>query len=118
MKRHPLTDLPAWPRFLSREESARFVGVSPTVFDEEVRAGMWPPPMRRGAGRGRLTWDRNMLELAADRASGLEGVAGPAVTGPAHSEEEAARALDMINATSTRNRVERYPRKARGRLHP
>jgi len=107
MKRPPLTDLPFWPRLLSRDEAARYVGVSAAVFDEEVRAGLWPPAWRRGARNGRLTWDRKMLDLAADRASGLQGVAGPAPTGPAYSEQDAAYWMEKIDATSTRNHAHR-----------
>lgn len=118
MRRAPLAELPFWPRMLSREEAARYLGVSDDVFDQEVRSGLWPPAQRRGAKGGRVTWDRIMLDKAADRASGLEEVAGPVAAGPAHSEEEAARALEMIHATSSRNRIEGHARKARGRLNP
>ena len=34
-----LTELPNWPRYLSRHEAARYSGVSVDVFDNEVRAG-------------------------------------------------------------------------------
>lgn len=117
MKRAPLTELPFWPRMLSREEAARYLGVSDDVFDQEVRAGIWPCAMRRGLGGRRVTWDRCMLDRAVDRASGLVEVAGPVAAGPAHSEEEAARALEMIHATSTRNGVEGHARNARGRFN-
>jgi hypothetical protein len=113
MPRASLTDLPFWPRLLSREEAARYVGVSSAVFDDEVKHGIWPPALRRGGKGGRLTWDRNALDKAADRASGLEEVAGPAATGPAHSEEDAAFWLEKINATSSRNGVARQARRTR-----
>lgn len=57
------------PRYLSREEAAAYVGVSTTTFDPEVRDGWWPPARRRGGRLGRLTWDRVMLDAAADRAA-------------------------------------------------
>jgi hypothetical protein len=113
MPRSPLTDLPFWPRLLSRDEAARYVGVSTAVFDAEVRSGIWPPALRRGGKGGRFTWDRIMLDRAADRASGLGWVAGPAPTGPAHSEEDAAFWLEKINATSSRNGVARQARRTR-----
>lgn len=113
MTRVALTDLPFWPRMLSREEAARYVGVSDDVFDQEVKAGIWPPALRRGAKGGRGTWDRIMLDRAADRASGLEAVAAPAGTGAAHSDEGRQRALEQINATSTRNGFERRAQKTR-----
>lgn len=41
-RRAPLERLPHWPRLLSREEAARYVGVSATLFDREVGEGKWP----------------------------------------------------------------------------
>jgi hypothetical protein len=70
-RRAPLTDLPFWPRYLSRDEAARYVGVSAEMFDEEVAGGHWPGPRRRGRAGGRLTWDRLLLDAAADRDSGI-----------------------------------------------
>lgn len=58
--------LPFWPRFLSREQSAAYLGVSTTTFDEEVNAGIWPPGVRRGAKEGRITWDRVAIDRAVD----------------------------------------------------
>ena len=69
------------PRYLSREEAAAYVGVSPNVFESEVRQGYWPPARRRGAREGRLTWDRILLDLAADRWAGI--VAAPSADSPA-----------------------------------
>jgi hypothetical protein len=68
----PIADLPYWPLYLSRDEAARYVGVSPTLFDDEVAAGLWPQPVRRGSGTqraGRVTWYRPDLEAAARRRS-------------------------------------------------
>lgn len=59
------------PRFLSRAEAAAYLGVGETVFTAEVRSGMWPAPLRRGARDGRLTWDRVLLDRAADRLAGV-----------------------------------------------
>ena len=70
-RRAPLADLPFWPRYLSRDEASRYVGVSPDVFDDEVDAGHWPAARRRGGKGGRLTWDRMALDAAADAASGI-----------------------------------------------
>jgi hypothetical protein len=70
-RRAPLTALPFWPRYLSREEAARYVGVGPDVFDDEVDGGHWPHARRRGGKGGRLTWDRLALDAAADRDSGI-----------------------------------------------
>ncbi len=72
------------PRYLSREEAAGYVGVSPNVFEAEVRQGYWPPARRRGAREGRLTWDRVLLDLAADRWAGI--VHAPAQDSPAQPD--------------------------------
>ncbi|WP_409568012.1 hypothetical protein [Methylobacterium sp. E-025] len=48
------------PRGLSRMESARHVGVSPSLFDEMVRDGRMPQPKQINA---RVLWDRVKLEV-------------------------------------------------------
>lgn len=65
-------DLPWWPRMLSREQAAAYLGVSPTLFDAEVAQGIWPQPIRRGAKGGRVTWDRHALDRALDAIGGTE----------------------------------------------
>lgn len=65
--------LPFWPRYLRREDAARYVGVPVATFTREVEAGMWPAPIARGVrapSRGAvLTWDRLALDRAADALS-------------------------------------------------
>jgi hypothetical protein len=90
--RAPLVDLPYWPRFLSRDEAARYLGVSTDVFDDEVRAGDWPRGWARGSRGGRLTWDRLSLDRAADARSGL-ALCAPG-TGLPSSVDAAAAAMD------------------------
>lgn len=51
------------PRGLSREQSAAYVGVGPTKFDEMVADGRMPKPKRVDA---RIVWDRYALDLAFD----------------------------------------------------
>lgn len=77
-RRQMLADLPFWPRWLARDEAARYVGVCPDVFDQEVRDGLWPPARRRGNKGGRLTWDRALLDAWSDRESALDQDATPA----------------------------------------
>ena len=72
MTRAPLSELPFWPRYLSRQQAAVYLGVSPDTFDGEVQKGVWPAPKRRGSKGGRLTWDRHALDAAADRDSGTD----------------------------------------------
>jgi hypothetical protein len=64
------TELPDWPRYLSRQEAARYLGVSVDVFDDEVRAGTWPAGIRRGAKGGLLSWDKRLLDRWRILASG------------------------------------------------
>lgn len=70
LRRHALSELPYWPLYLSRDQAAAYVGVSPNVFDEEVRAGRWPEAVGRGPRGGRLTWYRPALEQRAAAQNG------------------------------------------------
>ena len=49
------------PRGLSREEAARYIGVSATTFDRLIAEGRMPKPLRVGK---RTIWDRVKLGLA------------------------------------------------------
>jgi hypothetical protein len=93
-RRAALVDLPFWPRLLSREEAARYVGVSPAVFEGEVKQGVWPPALRRGARQGRQTWDRLALDRAADQASGL--AEAPRAVAAAETERADAKAALLV----------------------
>ena len=53
------TSLP--PRGLSRVQSAAYIGVSTTLFDELVKDGRMPQPIRLNS---RLVWDRLQLDDA------------------------------------------------------
>jgi predicted DNA-binding transcriptional regulator AlpA len=53
------TNLP--PRGLSRVQSAAYVGVSATLFDEMVDDGRMPQPIRINS---RVLWDRLQLDAA------------------------------------------------------
>jgi predicted DNA-binding transcriptional regulator AlpA len=78
-------------RFLSVAEAADYVGVSASTFLAEVRQGLWPPPLRRGSKRTRLTWDRRLIDAHADRLSGL-GETRPAAAGTTSTDLAAAAA--------------------------
>lgn len=86
------------PRYLSREEAAAYVGVSPETFDREVREGWWPAPRRRGEKGTRLTWDRLALDAAADQASGLGQPPPPAA--PAQAAQRAAAEAAALQGVS------------------
>jgi predicted DNA-binding transcriptional regulator AlpA len=49
------------PRGLSRVQAAAYIGVSPSLFDEMVKDGRMPKPMRINA---RTVWDRVKLDEA------------------------------------------------------
>lgn len=49
------------PRGLSRGQAAAYVGVSTTKFDEMVRDGRMPAPVRVDA---RIIWDRFKIDAA------------------------------------------------------
>lgn len=49
------------PRGLSREEAARYIGVSATKFDQMIAENQMPRPKRLG---GRVVWDRIALDMA------------------------------------------------------
>ena len=49
------------PRGFSRCEAARYIGVSPTLFDEMVVDGRMPRPKRINS---RTVWDRKHLDMA------------------------------------------------------
>ncbi len=51
------------PRGMSRDEAARYVGVSPAKFDEMVASRRMPPAKRDGA---RMIWDRFQLDACFD----------------------------------------------------
>jgi predicted DNA-binding transcriptional regulator AlpA len=53
------TSLP--PRGLSRVQAAAYIGVSPSLFDEMVKDGRMPKPVRINA---RTVWDRLQLDEA------------------------------------------------------
>ena len=49
------------PRGVNREESAEYIGVSPSKFDQLVADGRMPQPRVIDA---RIVWDRHELDLA------------------------------------------------------
>lgn len=59
------------PRGLSRIESAAYVGVSPTLFDEMVGDGRMPGSKRVNS---RVIWDRVALDVAFVALPGSDDV--------------------------------------------
>ena len=51
------------PRGLSREQSAAYIGVSPSTFDKLISEGVMPSPKKL---RGRLVWDRKRIDECFD----------------------------------------------------
>ena len=60
-----LADLPHWPRLLSLQEAARYVGVSINGFKSRI-GEIWPEPIRYG---NRTLYDRDQLDRAVDLLS-------------------------------------------------
>jgi predicted DNA-binding transcriptional regulator AlpA len=60
--------LPNWPRLMSAELAASYVGLPKTTFLERVNARRFPSPLREG---NRKLWDRRMIDQAIDLYSGL-----------------------------------------------
>lgn len=79
--------MPDWPRYLTREQAALYLGVSTDTFSAEVHAGQWPCGRTRGEKGGKLTWDRKLLDREADRFAGLDQ---PVEVGHAQPEGEAS----------------------------
>lgn len=75
-QRIALHDCPDWPLYLSRDEAARYVGVSPSLFDIEVKQGLWPAGEYRGQKNGRITWYRPAIDAAA---AARHGISNPVV---------------------------------------
>jgi predicted DNA-binding transcriptional regulator AlpA len=63
------------PRGLSREEAADYVGVSPSLFDEMVKDGRMPQPLRRT--NSRRVWDKHQLDEAIDKLRRDEDINNP-----------------------------------------
>jgi predicted DNA-binding transcriptional regulator AlpA len=64
-----LQGLPYWPLMLSAPQAAVYLGLSEPSFQKAVDDGDYPPPTRRN---GRVLWNREALERAARRDSGLD----------------------------------------------
>lgn len=94
--------LPFWPRYLTREQAALYVGVSVDVFDDEVREGTWPPARLRGKKGGRLTWDRVLLDRFADLSSGIQYTQAQAGTAPPDADIGEDLWMRRINGQTTK----------------
>jgi hypothetical protein len=67
------------PRWLTRQQAARYVGVSARTFNDEVKAGTWPAGVPRGLSRTKrsLRWDRAALDATSDRMAKLSPTGAP-----------------------------------------
>ena len=59
--------VPIQPRGLTRDDAAAYCGLTPEGFDGWVKRGIVPGPIP-----GTQRWDRKAIDVALDRASGLE----------------------------------------------
>lgn len=98
------------PRFLTTEQAAAYVGVSRNLFMQEVQQGWWPRPLLRGARDSKPTWDRRLLDLAADRRAGIVDATGAessahSATDVASAEQAALEACDRATPPHHRHKV-------------
>ena len=77
------------PAMLSREEAAAYVGVSATVFDEEVAAGMWPQPIRRGRKGKKPTWSVAALDARITALDAMNPLSLPPAGSPPPAQDAA-----------------------------
>ena len=63
---------------MSRDEAARYIGVSATKFDELVSSRRMPPPKKID---GRVVWDRLRLDAAFSDLDERENVIDAALKG-------------------------------------
>jgi len=60
--------LPNWPRLMSADLAASYLGLSRTTFLDRVKVRRFPAPMREGK---RTLWDRRLIDRAIDLYSGV-----------------------------------------------
>jgi predicted DNA-binding transcriptional regulator AlpA len=68
---HPL---PNWPRLLSAELAAAYLGISRTTFLGAADGTVWPAPIRHGK---RVLWCRRALDQAVDARVGIVAASRP-----------------------------------------
>tara|TARA_B100000686_G_scaffold352724_1_gene455742 strand:+ start:1367 stop:1645 length:279 start_codon:yes stop_codon:yes gene_type:complete len=62
VKKLSYSELPGWPRLLSLELAASYVGVSEHLFKKNLGT-RWPHPLRDG---NRILWDKHELDRMID----------------------------------------------------
>ncbi len=85
------------PRGLAEDDAAAYVGVSPPLFRQAVRDGLFPQPIQ--LGRRRLIWDRMAIDDAFDRIGGRRpDIADQAARRAAERQKLQEEALDQAIA--------------------
>ena len=79
----PEIQVPAWPRGLSEELAAAYIGLSVSSLRSEVRAGRAPQPVRITPKR--LIYLRDKLDAYLDR---IAGIAPPSASGATDAASE------------------------------
>jgi predicted DNA-binding transcriptional regulator AlpA len=67
MPRHESLPQNLPPRGLNRDAAAQYIGIGVGMFDQMVKSGRMPQPIRIG---GRKVWDRYAIDDAFDALSG------------------------------------------------
>lgn len=73
--------LPFWPRRLSADLAAAYLGISRSTFLLGVDDGTWPEPIRDGR---RTLWDRLALDRIVDGQSGITDLPAAGPDEPGH----------------------------------
>jgi excisionase family DNA binding protein len=80
------------PKFLSRDQTAEWIGVSTRTLSRMVAAGEFPSPLRL---RSKLRWPedavRNWMDAKLRDFNARNGLASPAAASPVHPIKGAAR---------------------------
>lgn len=98
------------PRGLDRDSAARYLGITPTAFDDAVRFGTLPRPRRLS---GTPVWDRLALEAAFEAVpleNGKDLKRAPAVKNEPHPNVYTPQTLAArwnVSVAAIRNMIER-----------
>ena len=69
------TGVSLWPRGLTKNEAAQYIGVSPTLFLRMVKRG--DMPAAKQLSEGRIAWDRGALDTAFEALPAHETAFNP-----------------------------------------
>ncbi|MEP3114115.1 hypothetical protein [Nisaea sp.] len=71
-----MSSLPDWPRKLSAQQAAVYVGLTEPTFLKLVKTGVYPEGQAVPETR-RIVWDKKLIDRVEDARSGLAASAAP-----------------------------------------